>query len=212
MKKLFFIAAFVSVLFITEKAQAQLNINVGYATEFMTSENITTGDTTFFFNGFYAGLNWKFELIDNLNLTAGAQYRMNLGDLSEHVYYGAGFVHHVIRQRQTLVDIPIMLNYDMAASSKVTISPFAGPMLSWGITGETKEQWLYPLDTEFHHKWYDENGEQNRFNVYGMAGVKVCFYRFTISVGGRYGFLDLNKNDDTTTKAYGFFLSFGHDF
>lgn len=212
MKKLCFIAAFVAAFFIAEKAQAQLNINVGYAPELMTTKT-PTHDTTLFYHGISFGLNWTFNLSDKLSLTAGAQYRLNMRNSVEHIYMDTIFSHHSSNERQTLVDIPIMLNYDIVANDNLTISPFVGPMLSWGITGETKEQWLFPIDTESHHEWYGDNSAINRFNVYGMAGIKVSFYRFTLSLGGRYGFLELNKrNTGTSTKAYGFFASFGHSF
>ena len=212
MKKLFIIAAFMTAFLITEKAQAQLNLNVGYAPELMTTKT-PTHDTTLFYHGICLGLNWTFNLSDNLSLTTGAQYRINLRNSVEHIYLDTVFSHHITNERQTLIDVPITLNYDIAASEKITISPFVGPMLSWGITGETKEQWLYPIGTESRHEWYGDNSVINRFNVYGVAGIKVSFYRFTLSLGGRYGFLELNKrNTGTSKKAYGFFASFGHSF
>ena len=182
MKKLFIIAAFMTAFFITEKAQAQLNLNVGYAPELMTTKT-PTHDTTLFYHGICLGLNWTFNLSDNLSLTTGAQYRINLRNSVEHIYLDTVFSHHITNERQTLIDVPITLNYDIAASEKITISPFVGPMLSWGITGETKEQWLYPIGTESRHEWYGDNSVINRFNVYGVAGIKVSFYRFTLSLG-----------------------------
>ena len=212
MKKLFIIAAFVAAFFVTEKAQAQLNINVGYAPELMITKT-PTHDTTLFFHGLSFGLNWDFNLSNNLNLTTGIQYRMNMRDHSEHVYQGSYFVHHVTRDQQKLIDLPILVKYKMALGSSVTLSPFVGPMFSWGINGKTTDQWLYPIDTETHYEWYGDDGYMNRFNVYGMAGFEVGFKRFAISIGGRYGFLDLNKrNTGTTTKVYGFFANFGYTF
>lgn len=213
MKKLFFLVTFAIALFVSEKAQAQLNIHVGYAPEFFATNDVTNGDTTFFFNGIYVGLNWKFNVSNKINLTAGAQFRMNLRDDAEHTLSlnGNYFIHHTSRERQTLIDIPILLNYDIALNCKVTLSPFIGPTLSWGLNGNTTEELLWPYNEKYHYNWYGEEGERNRFNVYGTAGIKVSFYRFTISGGFRYGFLDLNKNNDIITKTYGFFLSFGHD-
>ena len=216
MKKILFITALVAALFATEKAQAQLNINVGYAPEFMRTTSLTERDTTLFFHGLSFGMSWEFGLSENLSLTAGAQYRMNMRDLSEHIYQGTHFVHHTTREQQTLVDIPILLRYKMALGDQVTFSPFAGPMLSWGINGKTTEQWLYPIDSEISHEWYDNDGypyrPNSRFNVYAMAGVEFGIKRFTVSFGGRYGFLDLNTRDEITTNTWGLFLSFGHNF
>ena len=212
MKKLIVIAVFVAAFLVTEKAQAQLNISVGYSPELMTTKT-PTHDTTFFYHGVQFGLSWEFTLSDALSLTAGAQYRMCLRDHSEHINVGSDFVHHVTREQQTLIDLPIFLYYKKPLSEHVTLSPFVGPMLSWGITGKTTEQWLYPINTATNHSWYGDTGFRNRFNVYGVAGVKLTVRRFTFSLGGRYGFLNLeNRITGTTTHAYGFFLTFGHNF
>lgn len=212
MKKLFIVLAIGATLLITVKAQAQLNIHVGYAPELMNTYT-PTHDTTLLYHGICVGLDWTFDLSDNLCLTTGAQYRMNYRDASEHYWFGSIFVHDVYRERQTLVDLPILLKYNIPVSEKATFSPFFGPMLSWGIDGKTTESITYPSNTERHTEWYGDNGYLNRFNVYAMAGVELNFNRITFSLGGRYGFLNLNKlNTGTTTKAYGFVASFGHNF
>lgn len=214
MKKLFVITVLVTVLFAAEKAQAQLNINVGYAPEFMRTTSPTARDTTIFFHGISFGLDWTINLTDNLDLTAGAQFRRNLRDVSEH--YGIVIPlmsHGLLREQQTLVDIPILLKYKLPITDKITNTPFIGSMLSWGIQGKTTEIFTWPSNTELHHEWYGDDGYLKRFNVYAMAGAEFEFKRFTVTLGGRYGFLNLNKrNTGTTTKAYGFFLSFGHTF
>ena len=213
MKKLLIVLTFAVALFITEKAQAQLNIHAAYAPELIETYT-PTADTTLFFHGISFGLDRTFRLSDHLNLTAGAQYRMNLRDVSEH--YGIVIPlmsHGLIRERQTLVDIPILLKYKLPITDKITNTPFIGSMLSWGIQGKTTEIFTWPSNTELHHEWYGDDGYLKRFNVYAVAGVEIGYKRFTASIGGRYGFLDLNKrNTGTTIKAYGFFLSFGHTF
>ena len=213
MKKLFVIIAFVAAMLVAEKAQAQLNLHVDYSPELIKTYT-PTADTTLFFHGISFGLDRTFRLSDHLDLTAGAQYRMNLRDVSEH--YGIVIPlmsHGLIRERQTLVDIPILLKYKLPITDKITNTPFIGSMLSWGIQGKTTEIFTWPSNTELHHEWYGDDGYLKRFNVYAMAGAEFEFKRFTVTLGGRYGFLNLNKrNTGTTTKAYGFFLSFGHTF
>lgn len=212
MKKLLIVMAFAAALFATEKAQAQLNIHAGYAPELMRTET-PTHDTTLFYNGLFFGFDWTFRLGNNLSLTAGAQYRMNLRDVSEHYWFGSIYIHDLTRERQTLIDVPILLKCNLSKSDIITVSPFVGPILSWGIEGKTTESITYPSNTETHHEWYGDHGYMNRFNVYAMGGLEVGYKRFTFSVGGRYGFLNLNKlNTGTTTKAYGFLVSFGHTF
>ena len=211
MKKTLIVLAFLAALFVTEEAQAQLNIHAGYAPELMYTKT-PTYDTTLFYHGIYFGVDWKFNLSKNFSLTAGAQYRINLRDDAEHYWMGDIFVHHTIRERQTLIDIPVFIHYGIPAGSSVTISPFIGPMLSWGITGKTSETITWPINTDTNHEWYGENGYMSRFNLYGVAGLEIDFNKFILSLGGRYGFLNPNKKTGTTTKAYGFFLNFGYTF
>ena len=216
MKRILVVLAFATAFCITDKAQAQLNIHVGYAPEFMKTST-PTHDTTLFYNGFLVGLDWSFNLTDNLSLTAGAQYRMNMKDSSNHYWEGELFVHDTYRDRQGLVDVPILLKYNIPVSNTVTISPFVGPMLSWGIKGTTTETITYPANIDRQYDWYGSNGmayrPNSRFNLYAKAGVEFSFKRFTLSLGGRYGFLDLNKRiTGTMTKAYGFSVGFGHTF
>ena len=61
MKKLFIIAVFMAAFFVTEKAHAQLNLNVGYAPELMTTKT-PTHDTSLFYDGISLGLNWTLRV------------------------------------------------------------------------------------------------------------------------------------------------------
>lgn len=216
--------AFVAALFITEKAQAQLNLYAGYAPELMRTST-PTHDTTLFYHGVNLGLSWEFNLARNLKLNAGAHFRMNIRENTEQYWMeyeasetaddpeGSYLIYHNVKERQSLIDIPILLKYNIHAGSKVIFSPFVGPMLSWGLKGSTIETDTWPVSIERKHEWYGENGYKSRFNVYAMAGFEIDIKQFTITLGGRYGFLNLEKrNTGTTTKAYGFFLNFGHTF
>lgn len=224
MKKAYIVLAFVAALFITEKAQAQLNLYAGYAPELMRTST-PTHDTTLFYHGVNLGLSWEFNLARNLKLNAGAHFRMNIRENTEQYWMeyeasetaddpeGSYLIYHNVKERQSLIDIPILLKYNIHAGSKVIFSPFVGPMLSWGLKGSTIETDTWPVSIERKHEWYGENGYKSRFNVYAMAGFEIDIKQFTITLGGRYGFLNLEKrNTGTTTKAYGFFLNFGHTF
>ena len=224
MKKAYIVLAFVAALFITEKAQAQLNLYAGYAPELMRTST-PTHDTTLFYHGVNLGLSWEFNLARNLKLNAGAHFRMNIRENTEQYWMeyeasetaddpeGSYLIYHNVKERQSLIDIPILLKYNIHAGSKVIFSPFVGPMLSWGLKGSTIETDTWPVSIEKKHEWYGENGYKSRFNVYAMAGFEIDIKQFTITLGGRYGFLNLEKrNTGTTTKAYGFFLNFGHTF
>ena len=224
MKKALIVLAFVAALFVTKNAQAQLNLYAGYAPELMYTST-PTHDTTLFYHGVNLGLSWEFNLAHNLKLNAGAHFRMNIRENTEQYWEeyenpetaddpeGSYLIYHNVKERQSLIDIPILLKYNIPAGSKVIFSPFVGPMLSWGLKGSTIETDTWPVSIEKKHEWYGENGYMNRFNVYAMAGLEIDLKQFTITLGGRYGFLNLEKrNTGTTTKAYGFFLNFGHTF
>jgi len=212
MKKTFIIVAFIFALFVTEKAQAQLGLHVDYVGEFINTESPTLGDTTFYYDGVTFGINWNFGLTKNLDLTAGLQYRTQWRYYSEHQYVGTDYVHYLEKHKQTLVDLPILLNYTIELGSETTFCPFVGPMLSWAISGTSHSEWTFPINTQHNENWYDENGERGRLNVYATAGIKFSYKKFSVSAGGRYGLLNLSKRDDATTKAYGFFASFGYVF
>lgn len=224
MKKALIVLALVAALFVTKNAQAQLNLYAGYAPELMRTST-PTHDTTLFYHGVNLGLSWEFSLSHNLKLQAGAQFRMNIrGNTKQYwVEYedpetegdpeGSYLIYHNVKERQSLIDIPILLKYNIPAGNKVIFSPFVGPMLSWGLKGSTIETDTWPVSIERKHEWYGENGYKSRFNVYAMAGFEIDIKQFTITLGGRYGFLNLDKrNTGTTTKVYGFFINFGHTF
>ena len=222
MKKTLIVLAFIAALFCTEKAQAQLNIHAGYAPELMYTKT-PSYDTTLFYHGVNLGLGWDFNLSHNFKLSVGLQYRMNLREDSDQYWVeyddpedddldGSYLVYHNLKERQSLIDIPVLLKYNIPAGNSVIFNPFVGPMLSWGIKGSDSESDTWPVSIDRRHEWYGENGYMSRFNVYAIAGLEMDIKHFTISLGGRYGFLNIDKRKDTTTKAYGFFLNFGYTF
>ena len=217
MKKSLIIAAFIAALSITEKAQAQLNIHVGYSTETF-SIKLATHDTVsiMFFQGINVGLGWEFDLPKNFSLSVGAQYRMNIRDVSispkPNGPTSPYMSHSRYREKQHLIDLPILLKYNIHGGDKFTFSPFAGPMLSYGIKATS----IPTGSTDLQYDWYDGNGvdyhPNRRFNLYAVAGVEFNFIKFSISLGGRCGFLNLSKNFNETIKAYSFFANFSHSF
>ena len=214
MKKTLIVLAFLAAFFVTEKAQAQLNIHVGYMPEFFITK-APDHDTSVFFHGINVGLGWEFELSQKLSLTAGAQYRMDLRDVVDGAPV-SNIPQFLYRENQYLIDIPIILKYKLPVSEKFAFSPFAGPMLSYGIKGKTTKTYYGNSYAQVHYNWYDSNSFPDRpnrhFNLYAMAGVEIDILKFSISLGGQYGFLNLNKQADTTTKGLGFFVNFGHKF
>lgn len=211
MKKIITIVALFCALFAAEKAQAQLNISLGYAPERFHS-SLESLDTVNWFTGFYAGLDYEIELGGPLSLTIGAQYRFNIWNHSEHINQDSLFSHNMVRMRQTLVDIPIMVHYNIPLSSNLSLSPFVGPVFSIATAGSTKRTLTYPDNITSEENWYDKNSTKSRFNLYGVAGIKLNYNRVNVSVGYRMGFLDMDKADAITTKVSGLFIGVGHCF
>ena len=211
MKKLITIVALFCALFAAEKAQAQLNISLGYAPERSLS-NIGSVDTAFWFTGFYAGINYEIGLGGPLSLAIGAQYRFNIWNHSEHHNQGSFFSHSTVRMRQNLVDIPVMMRYNIPLNSNLTLSPFVGPMFSIAVAGSTTKTVTFPYNTTTVENWYDKYSTKSRFNLYAMAGMELSYNRFNISASYRLGMLDLDKADAITTKVSGLFVSIGHRF
>ncbi|MBR1513210.1 MAG: PorT family protein [Bacteroidales bacterium] len=214
MKKLVTIAALLLALSVSMKVQAQLNLNIGFAPERVHSSigGDKAIDTTYWLAGFFAGLNYKIQVTEQVGVTIGAQYRMNVRNVSKHIYEGSYFSHYVVRERQTLVDLPIMVHYDIPLGPKFSLSPFVGPMLSFAISGSTNSELTYPHNQSFNDDWYDKNSTKSRFNVYGMAGLEAIYNRINVFVGYRMGLLDLDKSDLINTRVSGAFVGIGHSF
>lgn len=215
MKKFITIAALFATLLLSFKAQAQLSIKAGYAGEFVSIDTIAEGKKgTNYFDGYYFGLNWRFNVTERIDLSIGAQYRTLLGEHSEHYYHLPiqGFVHHYTKERQSLIDLPIMLGYAIPLGQKVTLSPFVGPMFSFAVSGSTHEEWSYPYNTQSDEDWYGDNGPRKRFNLYAMAGLTARFGHVNLTGCYRYGLLELSTREAFSIKASGFSVALGYEF
>lgn len=199
MKKALAIVALVAAMFVAGNAQAQM-IYATYAPEtFVRSSNTN-------YQGFSIGFTQNIELYKNLGLGVGAQFRMNLRSDTETVW---GFTGK-ISETQTIIDVPILLNYQIKLNNDFSITPFVGPMLSVALSGTTKG--VDPIFGDNIDNWYDSSSNLNRFNLYAAFGLDINFSDFNLFGGYRLGLLDLDRSDNVSLKTNGFFVGIGLSF
>ncbi len=201
MKKVLAIVALVAAMFVAGNVQAQTNINVGYA-----PETFVSGNTSDNYQGFFVGFTQNFDLTKGIGVAAGAQFRMNMG--SESALNG----NIKTKETQTMIDIPVMLNYGIDINRDLKVSPFVGPMITFALTGNTNTKTFLGstqlTDTDIN--WYGDNGFMNRFNLYAVFGANVKFSQFNLFGGYRLGLIDQVKSDNVTLKTNGLFIGLGY--
>lgn len=205
MKKVFAILALVAAMFVAGNAQAQTTVNVGYSPEtFKTSYSSNSIKDNY--QGLHFGFISNVKLVQELGIGAGAQVRMNMKQTKE---LGGTTT---IKDFQLLIDVPVLINYNININNNFAITPFVGPMVSFAAIGKTNTKVMAGntqiSDTD--HNWYGENGDLKRFNLYAVFGGNVRFGGFNIYGGYRMGLLNILKDTDSVTmKTNGFFVGLG---
>ena len=204
MKKVLAIVAFVAALFVAGNVQAQSTIYAGY-----TPETFVIGDNNVSYQGFCAGFTQNFGLAKGIGVAAGAQFRMNMRN-TEDSFLG---ITGKVKETQAIIDVPILLNYGIAINRDLIITPFVGPMVSFGLSGKTHvTENLF--NSQHDYDWYSDNGvanrPNNRFNLYAVFGADVQFSQFNLFGGYRLGLLDLNSSDNVSLKTNGLFVGLGY--
>ena len=199
MKKVLAIVALVAAMFVAGNVQAQSTIYATYAPEtFVAGSNSTN------YQGFSVGFSQNIDLAKGIGVAAGAQFRMNMRNTTQTIWGITGKTN----ETQTIIDVPILINYKVAVNRDLAIIPFVGPMPSLALTGVTKG--ADPLFGENSYNWYGDNSNQGRFNLYAVFGTDVKFTNFNLFGGYRLGLLDLNKSDNASLKANGLFVGLGY--
>lgn len=191
MKKVFAIVALVAAMFVAGNVQAQTTIHASYAPETFSSN---TGSETY--QGFFVGLTQNFGLAKGFGVAAGAQFRMNM---KSQTVLGT-----TTKATQTLIDIPVLFNYEIGINRDLSVTPFVGPMLTLALTGNTKVGSFDPIN------WYGEYGNRNRLNLNAVFGANVRFTQFNLFGGYRLGLLDQEKSDNFKMTTSGFFIGLGY--
>ncbi len=194
MKKVLAIVALVAAMFIAGQAQAQISINAGYA-----PETFVTGNNSANYQGFFVGVTDNFTLAKGIGVAPGLQFRMNTRN-----YDG---VLGKYKDTQMLIDIPVLFNYPIGINRDLAVTPFVGPMFSYAIVGNTKTTVGNTTNTE---SWYGDNSGMNPFNINLVFGASLSYNKAKLYAGYRFGLIDQDKSDYTTTKTQGFFVGLGY--
>jgi hypothetical protein len=206
MRKALAIVALVAAMFVAGNVQAQSTVYIAY-----TPETFVAGNNTNYPVGFAIGFSQNIGLYKGLGVAVGGQFRLNNRNTLDSNTLGSIKTH----SNQFLIDVPVLLNYSIDINRDLSIAPFVGPMLSLGLSWKTKtitHENILGTTTESTTDWYGDNGPYRRFNLYIALGADVKYSNFNLFGGYRFGLLDLNKNENATLKANGFFVGLGYTF
>ena len=197
-------------------ANAQLGVYAGYApNKILTSYDGGTPDTIGL-NGFMVGASYNLPVSNGLNVSVGLQYRMNTSTKeSQGTLFGVtGYTKQ--EHNQSLIDIPVLLNYGFDVSNGVKLSILAGPTFSLALSGSTHtviNASGYGTGLTLYDgtaNWYDENAKNNTFDISGTLGLCLNFNNILIFGGYNMGLLNLSTADKTVRKANAFFVGAGY--
>lgn len=218
MKKALIIMAAATLVFVG-KANAQLGINIGYAPTTLTTKTTisnTTNTSSSEMNGFFVGVNYNFGFGKGLGLSVGLQGRYNTKTSTGSANFVVVSGNDKSTSTQILLDVPVLVNYSLALGRDAKLSAFAGPALSYAVYGNTHVTTNTNIlgttsTTENDYSMYGGNSSNERFDLSIAFGLAFQYSDFRLFGGYRIGLLDLNNNDNTSTKTSGFFVGLGMD-
>ena len=199
MRKALAIVVLVAAMFVAGNVQAQSMVYAAYAPETFVAGNTSTN-----YQGFALGFTQNFGLSKGIGVAAGAQFRLNTRSATQTL---GGFTG-IVKETQTIIDVPVLFNYKIAVNRDLAIVPFVGPMPSLALTGTTKG--VDPIFGENSSDWYGDNSTYSRFNLYAIFGADVKYNKFNLFGCYRLGLTDLNKSDNGSLKTNGFFVGIGY--
>lgn len=214
MKKIFTFVAVAAMLLIAGNANAQLGLHVGYAPQNYlgkyTSGSTTVSDTSKM-SGFFVGADYNINLTGDLNVSLGLQGRYNTSSESSTLLG----VTTKVDETQVLLDVPILFNYGLSLSDALKLSVFAGPTITYALSGNTKTNVSGTpagiLDGTTENNWYGDNSNLKKLDMAVSFGVAVTFSDIKIFGGYNMGLLNLTAADNTTLKGSNLFLGIGYN-
>ncbi|MBQ6667474.1 MAG: PorT family protein [Bacteroidales bacterium] len=219
MKRLFAFLAVSAAMLVAGKSYAQLSIRAGFAPETWKSTvtvNNTSTTSTSNLKGIFVGAHYNFTLTGDLGLSLGAQYRYNFSKESE-----SGDVFGLVggtvetKNTQSVLDVPVLLNYGLDLSDAMRLSIFAGPTLNLALAGNSHVTSTVTVlgktnVTETDNDWYGDNTNSETLNLSATFGVNFTYMHFGLFAGYNLGLLDMNKADNISLKTAGFFVGLGY--
>lgn len=211
MKKTLSFALVAAAMLIAGKANAQLNVHVGYAPQTYTA-TVGNSDDKMELNGFFIGADFNLPISGDLKVDLGANLRYNTKEESNGTSILGVPISGKVTNTQMLLDIPILLNYGLELKRDVRISAFVGPTITYALSGTTKSEGsLGALSASDEYDWYGDNSGRSRFDIAATFGLSVDFRDFRLFGGYNLGLLDLAENENITIKGNNWFVGFGYN-
>lgn len=212
MKKVLTFAA--AIVLFAGMASAQLGIHVGYAPQNYlgkyTSGSTTISDTTKM-TGFFVGVDYNVNITGDLNVSVGLQGRYNTNSESTTLLG----VTTKVDGTQMLIDVPVLFNYGLNLSDALKLSVYAGPTISYALSGNTKTTISGSpagiLDGTTENNWYGDNSNLKKLDVALTVGAAITFSDIKIFGGYNMGLLNLTTADNTTYKGSNIFVGVGYN-
>lgn len=211
MKRTILFLALATLLLPALKLNAQVGFHAGYAPQTLAVKGPAVADresASTFYHGFFGGIHYNFDIVGDLGFVPALQIRMNSASGNDSQYETQDW--------QFGMDIPLLLSYDFDLGHDVGLGLFAGPTLSYGISFTRKYKDLTTHAAHHSVNRYGDNlPEQNqnlalrRFEIGAAGGAFVEYRDFMLFFGYRFGFNDLDRVADQTTKPRGFFVGVG---
>ena len=178
MKKIILTIALAAVAAVC--ANAQIGVNVGYATK-----NFTNGMENE--AGLFVGANYNIELVNGLAVAPGIQFAMLSYKKDDNNY-----------QKENYLTIPVMFNYGIDVADGFKLIPYLGPTISYGLSSVAKgggTVWGITI-TSGDVDLYDGT-DYNRLDIQIGGGVALDVMNMVRAfVGYNQGLLNRNNNSD----------------
>ncbi|MBO5685581.1 MAG: outer membrane beta-barrel protein, partial [Alistipes sp.] len=97
-------------------------------------------------------------------------------------------------------NVPLALTYQFSLGEKVKIAPYAGLNLCVHLKGEVDEVDMFGSD-------YDE-GDGDRFNVGGLAGINFTYGKLVLGVGYMLNFTEILQETKLKYPAFSIGIQF----
>lgn len=209
MKKIVFSVALFVAAVLSVSAQVSYSVSAGFANEVSTTimdlgdgPEKTVDDPL---AGFYVGAMASYELMPNVAVNGGLQFRYNGMNETDDIL---GFVEVKTTQTAMSLELPVRASY-LLDLGEVGIFAYAGPMFKLGLVNKAS---VTMDDTKTEVSAYGEDGASNRFNIMLGGGIGVLYHNLYAKVGYDLGLLDLNKYDEVKLRERGLQAGIGFTF
>ncbi len=198
MKKLFL---FVFTILVASTVKAQFSASIGYI-------NIPVNDEIdpYYTNGFSIGLDYDYNIVDNLNISSGLGMSMTFQNVED-----SDTIFHVSILN---LSIPVDLSYGFSLSPSMKLNIYAGPTFVIGLLNKANNDYGTSVN------YYNDNIPEGkfdytlkRFNLLLGGGLSLDIKeKYRIKIGYKKGLLDLDNSGEYPYKTDMITASIGYIF